>query len=104
MPAGWWEEHFAHPTVGEAWKTITTPVLVLQGKLDTNTPYETEAIPFEAQLTAQHHPDHTVVGYAGLTHEFTDVRGKSSAETVFQTLVPWLRSRLNVNRSGNSPD
>lgn len=94
MPAGWWMEHFAHQSVGDAWTTITTPVLVLQGKADANTPYATEAIPFEAQLSAQKHRDHKLIGFEGLTHEFLDAQGQSHADSVFSTLVPWLGSRL----------
>lgn len=94
MPAGWWNEHFAHETVGEAWRTITTPVLVQQGTADAQTAYATEALPFEEQLSAQAHPDHRLIGYEGLSHEFTDAGGCDHSGEVFATLAAWLGAHL----------
>lgn len=99
-PAGWWKEHFAHESPGDTWKSISTPVLVLQGKADTNTPYETEAVAFEAQMAKQHHPDHRLVGFDGLDHRFEDASGRSHAADAFAKLVPWLSSHLRVKENG----
>jgi pimeloyl-ACP methyl ester carboxylesterase len=93
-PAGWFQQHFRHQTVGEAWRRIRTPVLVVQGKSDTNTPFETEAEPFHAMLGAQRHPDHRLVGLEGLDHWFKDREGQSRADNAFDLLVPWLKERL----------
>ena len=94
MPAGWWMDHFAHATVDEAWNSITTPVLVLQGMADLNTPYATEALPFENKLLALHHPDHALVGFEGLSHTFVDGSGRSHADRVYERLVFWIKTRL----------
>ncbi|HEY9855536.1 MAG TPA: alpha/beta fold hydrolase [Stenomitos sp.] len=93
-PAGWFQQHYRHPTVGEAWQSIQTPVLVLQGKWDINTPVTTESEPFEAMLTARHHPDHRLVEFEGLDHTFRDASGVSHADKPFELIVPWLRQHL----------
>ncbi len=93
-PAGWFQQHFRHQTVGEAWRRIRTPVLVVQGRADTNTPFATEAEPFDVMLGAQHHPDHRLVGLEGLDHWFKDRAGQSQADKAFDVLVPWLKQRL----------
>ncbi len=93
-PAGWFQQHFAHETVGEAWRNLRTPVLVIQGRADTNTPFASEAEPFRDMLDAQAHPDHRVIGLEGLDHWFKDKSGTSQAGRAFGTIVPWLRQRL----------
>jgi pimeloyl-ACP methyl ester carboxylesterase len=93
-PAGWFQQHFRHQTVGEAWRQIRKPVLVVQGQADTNTPFETEAEPFDTMLGAQRHPDHRLIGLEGLDHWFKDREGQSQADKAFDLLVPWLKERL----------
>ncbi|MNK93872.1 Alpha/beta hydrolase family protein [compost metagenome] len=93
-PAGWFQQHFRHETVGETWSKLQAPVLVIQGTSDTNTPFKTEAEPFAAMLEARRHPDHRVVGLEGLDHWFKDPKGHSQAGKAFALLVPWLKQRL----------
>lgn len=94
MPSAWYKQHFAHESVGESWKSITKPVFVLQGLKDRNTPFETEAQPFEAQLLQQGHLDYRVIGFPGLSHTFTDEQGQSQIDEALLKVMPWLRSRL----------
>lgn len=93
-PAGWFQQHFRHATVGDTWQRIRTPVLVIQGKGDINTPVRTESQPFEAMLSAQDHPDHRLIEPEGLDHLFKDRQGVSQASQVFDLIVPWLKERL----------
>lgn len=93
-PAGWFQQHFAHPTVEASWRTMRAPLLVVQGRADTNTPFKTEVEPFRAMLEAQRHPDHRVVGMEGLDHWFKDRTGVSQAGRAFGEILPWLRQRL----------
>ena len=93
-PAGWFQQHFAHETVEASWRTIRAPVLVVQGRADTNTPFKTEVEPFKAMLEAQRHPDHRVVGMEGLDHWFKDRTGVSQAGRAFGEILPWLKQRL----------
>lgn len=96
-PAGWFQQHFRHPTVGEVWQHIKTSVLVIQGKSDTNTPVQTEAEPFEAMLCTRQHPDHQLVELEGLDHLFRDRAGTSHAEQAYAKILPWLKQHLKVN-------
>lgn len=93
-PAAWFQQHFRHATVEESWRRLRTPVLVIQGTSDTNTPFKTEAEPFGAFLAANRHPDHRVVGLDGLDHWFQDAGGVSQATRAFDLLLPWLQKRL----------
>lgn len=93
-PAGWFQQHFAHATVESSWRTIRAPVLVVQGRADTNTPFKTEVEPFRDMLEAQRHPDYRVVGMDGLDHWFKDRTGVSQAGRAFGEILPWLRQRL----------
>jgi pimeloyl-ACP methyl ester carboxylesterase len=93
-PAAWFHQHFRRKTVGETWQHLRTPVLVVQGKSDLNTPFATEAEPFLAMLKAQHHPDHQLIGLEGLDHWFKDKAGRSKAEQAFVPIIPWLKKRL----------
>lgn len=93
-PAGWFQQHFAHPSVEEAWRSIRRPVLVLQGLRDRNTPFKTEAEPFQAMLAARRHPDYRVIGLEGLDHWLKDPQGAFRAEPAFAEIVAWLKQRL----------
>lgn len=93
-PAGWFQQHFRHEPVGETWRRLWAPVLVIQGKSDTNTPFDTEVAPFAAMLAAKGHPDHRVVGLEGLDHWYKDSSGVSQANRTFDLFLPWLKHRL----------
>lgn len=96
-PAGWFQQHFRRATVGDAWQRIRTPVLVINGKSDLNTPVWSESQPFEAMLSARGHPDHRLIEPEGLDHLFKDQDGVSHANKVFEAIVPWLKERLKVH-------
>lgn len=93
-PAAWWRQHFARRPAGEAWQGTRTPLLVLHGEADPVTPYDTEAAPLAAQLAAEQHPDHRLIGFPGLDHSFRDAQGATQAARVFAELVPWLKAHL----------
>jgi uncharacterized protein len=71
-----------------------TSILIQQGKNDSNTPMQ-QALLLQQELTEVRHPDHTLITYPDLGHEFSpsspgfDTNGPME-QKVLEDLFSWL--------------
>ncbi len=73
-----------------------TSILILQGENDTQTPLE-QAMLLQQKLTEINHPDHTLITYPNLGHEFYpssqwQTRHGAIEQYVLADLYSWLES------------
>ena len=70
-----------------------TSILIQQGKNDSNTPME-QAFLLQQELTEVRHPDHTLITYPDLGHEF------SPSSPGFDTMDQWIKRFWEIFLAG----
>ena len=65
----------------------STGILILQGENDTKTPVQ-QAFLLQQRLTEANHPDHTLITYSGLGHDFSPAIGVYPGSSMYGFVLP----------------